>query len=123
MRKSGSSLFELLIIIGVLALLFEIGLTGMELLDHKTAGQANSLGLDRVVERLRADARRGVTRDGEQIIAGGHRWAVVSGALQRDGLTQIAGTWTVTPGEQDVLTLVLRAPGLHARVIRLWTQP
>jgi len=116
-------MLELLVIIGVLSLLFEIGLTGMELLTPKTTGQVDSLQLDRVVERLRADARRGIIRDGEAIIAGGHRWAEVSGALQRDGLTQIAGSWTVTTGEQNGLVLVLCAPGLNAREIQLWVEP
>ncbi len=116
-------MLELLVIIGVLSLLFEIGLTGMELLTPTKAGQVDSLQLDRVIERLRADARRGITHDGEALLAGGHRWAEVSGALQRDGVTQIAGSWTVTADEPHGLVLVLRAPGLHVREIQLWIEP
>lgn len=122
MRCRAAVLFEVLITIAVIGVLFEITMTGLELLDPRRYSGEQSQRVDGVAERLRADLRTGGTLQDEQLITGGHVWTVRSGYLERNNIAQCAGDWTIHPSEHGLI-IELRPVGAQPRRILIGSVP
>ena len=118
MNRRGTTLIEMMLWMACAAPLVGVAWsTAVGLLRERPG--VDGTRLDLACDQLRREARGGVAVEDGVLVAGGRRWALRDGFLERDGAQRVPLEIFAVAERGTVVEVRLRQPGLPERVVEL----